>query len=124
MRQIWLLALNDLRLTARDRPAFLWMIVMPVAMMWFIGGLGGGGGSGSPAISLGVVNHDDGWVSEALIEELTDESVNLRTMTPEESALAEDHQKAEHPGGGPRCRCDTDCVCPAEQSGPELGASC
>ena len=89
MRQIWLLALNDLRLTARDRPAFLWMIVMPVAMMWFIGGIGGGS-SGTLAISLGVVNHDDGWVSEALIEELTGDSVNLRIMTPEEADVAED----------------------------------
>jgi ABC-type multidrug transport system permease subunit len=82
MRQIWLLALNDLKLTARDRPAFIWLIAMPIAMMWFFGNIGGGGGSGTPTISLSLVNQDDGWLSTALIEELTDESIEIREIDP------------------------------------------
>ena len=82
MRRIWLLALNDLKLTARDRPAFIWLIAMPIAMMWFFGNIGGGGGSGTPTISLSLVNQDDGWLSTALIEELTDESIEIREIDP------------------------------------------
>ena len=37
MRKIWLLALNDLRLTARDRAAFFWMILMPLEAHGTIG---------------------------------------------------------------------------------------
>ena len=87
MRRIWLLAVNDLRLTLRDRPAFIWMIVMPVAMMWFLGNMGGGGGASDPKISLSVVNQDSGWLSTALIEELADESINMEKIDP---ALSED----------------------------------
>jgi len=82
MRRVWLLAVNDLRLTMRDRPAFIWMIVMPVAMMWFFGNMGGGGGASDPEISLSVVNHDGGWLSTALIEELEDESINMDEIDP------------------------------------------
>ena len=82
MRRVWLLAVNDLRLTMRDRPAFIWMIVMPVAMMWFLGNMGGGGGASDPKISLSVVNQDSGWLSTALIEELADESINMEKIDP------------------------------------------
>ena len=82
MRRIWLLALNDLRLTVRDRASFIWMIVMPIAMMWFLGNLGGGSGSDTPQISLSVVNQDGGWLSTALIEELTDETLAMREIDP------------------------------------------
>ena len=82
MRAIWCLALVDLRRTVRDRAAFFWMIVMPVAMMWFLGGLGGGGGEGPPQISLSVENLDDGWLSAAFVEELTDESIHMEVIDP------------------------------------------
>jgi ABC-type multidrug transport system permease subunit len=84
VKRIGLLALNDLRLTVRDRASFVWMIVMPIVMMWFLGNLGGGGGSGTPQISLSVVNHDDGWLSTALIEELTDDAIAMREIDPTE----------------------------------------
>ena len=82
MRRIWLLAVNDLRLTLRDRPAFIWMIVMPVAMMWLFGNMGGGGAASDLEITLSVVNQDDGWLSTALIEELVDESINMVEVDP------------------------------------------
>lgn len=86
MSRVWLLALNDLRLTLRDRPAFLWMIAMPVAMMWFFGGLGDDG-PGTPAISLSVVNHDSAWLSTALIGELADESIEMREIDETQPAV-------------------------------------
>ena len=88
-RKIWLLALNDVRLTVRDRAAFFWMLAMPLAMMWFFGGVGGGGGSGPPRVALDVVNHDSGWLGEALVEELDDESIVLRRIAPEEADTTE-----------------------------------
>ena len=84
MRRVWLLAVNDLRLTVRDRPAFIWMIIMPVAMMWFFGNMGGGGAASDPKISLSVVNRDAGWLSTALIEELADESIDMKEIEPAE----------------------------------------
>ena len=106
MRRIWLLAVNDLRLTLRDRPAFIWMIVMPVAMMWFFGNMGGGGGASDPKISLSVVNQDSGWLSTALIEELADDpGPELRRQPPVDrqprghQALDELAEKIEKNGG-------------------------
>ena len=43
MKRIWQLAWNDLRLTTRDRMSFVWLLALPVAMMWFFGLMGGGG---------------------------------------------------------------------------------
>jgi len=83
MRSVWKLALNDLRLTVRDRSSFVWMLAMPIAMMWLFSGIGGGGSGAAPQISLTVVNHDDGWLSTALIDELDTEGVSLARLTPD-----------------------------------------
>lgn len=77
-RSIWLLALNDLRLTVKNRSAFVWMLLLPLAMMWLFGQSGGSGGP--PKISLSVANEDGGWIAEALIEELDGEQINLHTV--------------------------------------------
>jgi ABC-2 type transport system permease protein len=88
MRRIWRLALNDLHLTVRDRPSFIWMLVMPIAFMWLFGNVDGGG-SGPPQVSLAVVNQDDGWLSSALIDELTTDQINLVSLTPKQAETAE-----------------------------------
>ena len=91
MRKIWLLARNDLRLTTRDRTSVVWLALFPVAMMWFFGQIGGGSGSSEPPrIALTVVDQDRGWLSEAFVDELRDESINLTEMTVEKAATAED----------------------------------
>lgn len=90
MRQIWKLALNDLRLVARDRPAFFWILALPIGMMWLFGSMGGGSTSGPPTISLDVVNHDSGWVSRAFVDELRADTVRMRELSPDESAAVED----------------------------------
>jgi len=91
MNAIWRLALVDLRRTMRDRAAFFWMIAMPLAMMWFLGSMGGDGAGGPVQISLSVDNHDDGWLSTAFIEELTDESIHMADPDP---ALPEEEQSS------------------------------
>lgn len=93
LRRIGLLASNDLRLTLRDRPAFIWLLAMPIAMMWIFGGTGGSS-SGPPQISLSLVNHDSGWLSRALIEELADEQVVFDEIDPSASDSHEDRVRS------------------------------
>ncbi len=88
MRRIWLMALNDVRMTVRDRPAFIWMLALPLAMMWMFGNAMGGGSSGPPTISLAVVDRDGGWLARSLVAELADESIDLREMTADERDAA------------------------------------
>jgi len=88
MREIYLLAINDLRLTLRDRTVLIWMLLLPVALMWFFGQVGGGP-TGPPPISLTFVNHDGGWLSRALLEELEDERVNMQDLAPPSAETGE-----------------------------------
>lgn len=77
LRQVGLLALNDLRLTWRNKAAFIWMLALPVAFMWLFGQMGGGS-QGPPKVTLGVDDRDGGWLARALVEELKDEQIDLR----------------------------------------------
>ena len=62
MRAIFQFAFNDLRLTMRDRSSFIWMLLMPIALMWFFGQVGGGSATGPPKFTLSVEDRDgDGW---------------------------------------------------------------
>ena len=88
MRKISLMALNDLRLTARDRSSFIWMLIMPIAFMWFFGQMGGGGSSGPPQIALGVLDLDGGWLARAVVEELQDDQITLEEIDPQAGAGA------------------------------------
>lgn len=88
MRTIWRMALNDVRLTARDRAAFFWMLLMPIGFMWIFGNFTGGGAS-DRKISLTVIDNDRGWLSRAFLDELADESVTMEELTPGEGATAE-----------------------------------
>lgn len=76
-RQVWLLAANDVRLTVKDKASFLWMLLLPVALMWFFGETFSGGSGGAPKISLTVDDRDGGWLARALVDELRDDSVAL-----------------------------------------------
>jgi len=79
VRSILRLALNDLRLTARDRWSFFWMLVLPIAMMWLFGQ---GGGGGTRSVSLTVFDRDGGWVARAFVSELREGHVDLKTPPP------------------------------------------
>ncbi|MCP3977840.1 MAG: ABC transporter permease [bacterium] len=87
MKQVFRLAWNDIRLTTRDAPAFFWLLVLPLIMMWLFSG--GGGGGGKPKATLSVVDHDSSWLSRALISELEHETVNLKPLQPDEADDAE-----------------------------------
>lgn len=81
MRQVGLLALNDLRLTWRNKAAFIWMLALPVAFMWLFGQMGGGS-QGPPKVILGVDDRDGQWLARALIAELKGEQIELQPVKP------------------------------------------
>jgi len=74
-RQIAILSGNDLRLAARDRAAFVWMFLLPVALMWVFGAVNNGGPP--QKASLGVEDRDGGWVARALVKELAGDRIEL-----------------------------------------------
>jgi ABC-2 type transport system permease protein len=79
-RQIAVLGANDLRLAARDRAAFLWMFLLPLALMWVFGAVSGGGGP--QKASLAVEDRDGGWLARALVKELAGERIELTEVRP------------------------------------------
>jgi ABC-type multidrug transport system permease subunit len=77
LRQVGLLALNDLRLTWRHKAAFIWMLALPVAMMWIFGQTGS---RGPQKVTLGIDDRDGGWLAKALVAELADDRVDLKVI--------------------------------------------
>ncbi|MES1243380.1 MAG: ABC transporter permease [Acidobacteriota bacterium] len=77
IRQVGLLALNDLRLTWRHKAAFIWMLLLPVAMMWVFGQTGR---RAPQKVSLGIDDQDGGWLARALVAELADDRVDLKIV--------------------------------------------
>jgi ABC-type multidrug transport system permease subunit len=83
MRSILRMAVNDVRLTARDRASFFFLLILPVAMMAFFGAMGGGSPSSEPPrFTLHVVDLDVGWLSRALVGELEGGAANFTELTP------------------------------------------
>jgi ABC-type multidrug transport system permease subunit len=80
-RQILVLAANDLRLTVRDRAALIWMLLLPLALMWMFGAMNRGGG-GPQKVSLAVEDRDGGWLARALVKELPGERIELAEVHP------------------------------------------
>ena len=79
MRQILRLGLNDLRLTLSDRPAFIWLLVLPIAMTWFFS-LAGTDRSATPRIGLDIVDRDGGELAQAFLGEIEDGRVSVRRL--------------------------------------------
>ena len=80
LRQVAVLAMNDLRLTMRDRASFFWMLVLPLAFMWIFGAMNRGGGPQKAALT--VEDHDRGWLARAFVKELAGERIALDELPP------------------------------------------
>ena len=90
MKNIVVIALNDLRLTLTDRGAVAWMFFLPVVFAVFFGVVMSGGSSPADATaSLAVVDLDGSVVSQSLIAELEGEGVAVTVLTPAERAADE-----------------------------------
>lgn len=86
MTKVLTLALNDLRLTVRDKASFLWMLAMPVALMWFFGMFGGG--ASDPVARLTVVDRDGGWLARAFVAQLASPQIEIVEIAPDKVAAA------------------------------------
>lgn len=100
MRKLWEVALNDLRVLFADRSVWIGMLIVPVALIFFIGLANGGFGSTGPAsITVDLYNNDNSELSARFIEELRTVNSTLHLcpldggescgnqLTPEESLL-------------------------------------
>jgi len=79
VRRILALARNDLLLTRRDRAAFFWLLLTPLAMMWFFGRVSFGGGE-EHRVGLTVLDRDGGALAAMLAAEMEGERVRLTVL--------------------------------------------
>ena len=93
-RAIALIALNDLKVAVRDRSTILWLFIMPVVFMGFIGAVTQGGvGFTTTAVELVVENHDEGFLAEHFEQRLGE---NLFTViAPEDLPMPEEGEEPE-----------------------------
>lgn len=92
MRAVVRLALNDVRLTLKDKPAFFWLLLTPLAMMAFFGAMHMSNGA-APKVALTVIDRDGGWMAEAFAKELAGPGVALDLVPP----TGADAALAKHP---------------------------
>lgn len=85
MSRILLLARNDLLLTRRDRAAFFWLLLTPLAMMWFFGRVSFGGGE-APRVALTVLDRDGGALAAILSDEMAGDRVRLSVLRGAEAS--------------------------------------
>ena len=83
LRRVALLAANDVRLTVKDKSSFVWMLLLPIVLIWFFGTAFSGGSGGPPRIALAVDDRDGGWLARALVDELADEGIALTEVGAE-----------------------------------------
>jgi len=81
------LALNDVRLTVRDRAAFFWLLALPIFLIWIFSHIGSGGGPS--IVSLAVIDRDGGWLAKAFTDELDGKNVKLAVFRGDAAGGAE-----------------------------------
>ncbi|NBD35101.1 MAG: ABC transporter permease [Chloroflexi bacterium] len=75
MRKLWILILKEIRLTFRDRGLIITMLVTPLVITLVIAGAFGNGGSGLSDIPVILINKDEGFLSEELVNVFAMEGV-------------------------------------------------
>ena len=70
MKAILTIALKDLKILARDKAGFLWVLLFPVLMAVFFGAISSGGSGNRAAMPIAVVDQDGGPYARAFLSEL------------------------------------------------------
>lgn len=82
MRSILTIGHNDLRLFLRNRASFIWLFVMPLAFVYFMGFANRGpGGPASPRPTVWVDNADSGFLGGTFLEELGVQGLRVVSVT-------------------------------------------
>jgi ABC-2 type transport system permease protein len=87
----WTIALNDLKITYKDKMFVVWLLVFPLIFIFIFGMAFQGYNPGDQQVTLNILNKDKGFLSQAMIKELStdrymvtvldkDEEKNFRTL--------------------------------------------
>ena len=88
MRAILAIASKDLRLLARNRAAFFWVLGFPFLIALFFGAIASGGSGGRAPMTVAAVDRDETPYSRAFLAELrTSEALRVRTTSPDSALL-------------------------------------
>lgn len=86
MNAVLAIALKDLRILSRQRPALFWTLGFPLLMALFFGAIFSGGSSGRSAMPVAVVDLDQSDYSARLIQELRKSDALRVSAAPLDSA--------------------------------------
>jgi ABC-2 type transport system permease protein len=82
MKTVFEIARNDLRLFLRERTSWIWLVVVPLAFVYFMGfAARGPGGPVTPTAEVRIENLDDGFFGRLLLETLGEQG--LRVVPPD-----------------------------------------
>jgi linearmycin/streptolysin S transport system permease protein len=85
---ILLIALKDLRLLARDKAGFFWVLLFPILMAVFFGAISSGGSGNRAAMPIAVVDEDGSAYSHAFQSELEkSEALHVRAAPLDSARL-------------------------------------
>lgn len=88
------IAINDLRLTTKERSALFWMVIMPVAFIGLIGGAFSSGSRTPPPTGLAVIDRDASFLSRSLVDQLGKERLSVGVFTAESADSAKSFARA------------------------------
>ncbi len=80
----WNIALNDLKLTFKDKMFFLWLLVFPLLFAFIFGLAFPESSEGIQKVTLNVLDRDNSFLSKALLSELEDEKYSTNILKSEE----------------------------------------
>ena len=80
----WTIALNDLKLSYKDKMFFFWLLVFPLIFIFIFGLAFRNLGPGDPQVTLNVLDMDKSFLSQTLIEELIAEKYVINVFEHEE----------------------------------------
>lgn len=81
----WNIALNDLKLTVKDKMFFFWLLVFPLLFAFIFGLAFPESSERVQKVTLNVLDRDNSFLSKALLSELEGEKYTTKTLESEES---------------------------------------
>ena len=108
MNAVWTIAMKDLKLLARNRAAFFWVLGFPILIALFFGSISGGGGKSAP-LPVAIADLDQTDYSRAIVERLLKSDALKASVAPLDSARTLVRKGdlvgyiALHPGTGKSC---------------------
>jgi ABC-2 type transport system permease protein len=88
VRHVLLIGHHDARLFLRERSSYIWLFVVPLVFVYFMGlAVRGSGGPSVPRPTVLIDNQDTGFLGRVLLKELGEQGLNV--VGPQEAGSAE-----------------------------------